>query len=170
MPNELRSIRTYFYTFNMLHDQFGSFTGAFGIVEHMLTSEIIDTDVRSLDYDATTPLFWAIKENQCDMVEMLLDFGASETWLNIYGDSAVFVAVYYSQVSVLKILVDHGCRCDYQSKTLVLLQQLCSKWWSQCDSIKLKYSYRNYFVLFQGMKEKYVHFIRLGLIGRPDKW
>ena len=92
------------------------FTDAFGIVEHILTSEIIDTDIRSLDYDATTPLFWAIKENRVDMVKILLDFGASDTWLNIYGDTAVFVAVYYSQVSVLKILVEHRCKCDYQSK------------------------------------------------------
>ena len=91
-------------------------TDAFEIVEHILLSRIIDIDERSTDYDATTPLFWAIKENQCRMVEILLDFGASDVSLNVYGDTAVFTAVYYRQVNILKLLVERGCGCNYQSK------------------------------------------------------
>ena len=91
-------------------------TDAFEIVEHILLSRIIDIDERSTDYDATTPLFWAIKENHCRMVEILLDFGASDVLLNVYGDTAVFTAVYYRQVDVLKLLVERGCGCSYQSK------------------------------------------------------
>ena len=59
-------------------------TDAFEIVEHILLSRIIDIDERSTDYDATTPLFWAIKENHCRMVEILLDFGSSDVSLNVY--------------------------------------------------------------------------------------
>ena len=95
---------------------FSFLTDALDIVEHILLSTIIDIDERSTDYDATTPLFWAIKENNYNMVKMLLNFGASDVSLNIYDDTAVFAAVYYRRLDVLRLLVDSGCDCNYQSE------------------------------------------------------
>ena len=50
------------------------------------------------------------------MVDWLLGNGAFHQPLNVYQDSATYVAVYYNQIEILDVLKKHGCDCNMPSK------------------------------------------------------
>ncbi len=93
-----------------------SLSGALKIAEHVILSDVIDIDQESSDYDRTRALWWAIKEEQHGCMELLLEHGASQCPLNVYGDSAVYTAAYYQKREALKTLLDHGCTSIPKSK------------------------------------------------------
>lgn len=115
-----------------------SFVGAEDITEYLLLSNSVDIDQQSCDYDATRPLWLAIKENHLNMTEMLLLHGASEYALNVYGDTAVYAAVYYERLVILKMLVQHGCNCNYQSEYTICDTSLACCLQKQKDVSKQK--------------------------------
>ena len=58
-------------------------------------------------------------------MDWLLSNGAFHQPLNVYQDSAVYVAVYHNQIDILSVLHAHKCDCNMPSKltemTLFLL-------------------------------------------------
>jgi len=78
----------------------------------------IPVDQRSNDHDKTTALFWAIRFGHGNIVSELIDAGADVNLLNVYGDSALRVAVNYCQFSTLEKLISNS-NDDYSNFTCV---------------------------------------------------
>ena len=71
----------------------------------------------SLDYDKTTPLYWAIREGHLDVTHFLLENGSTGQPLNVYGDTAIYVAVQYNRCDILSLLLEMGHDPNLESKS-----------------------------------------------------
>ena len=77
----------------------------------------IDVNINDEDYEMTRPLYWAVRGGHVKVVKLLLEAGAAKTWLNVFGDSAVHIAVRYQQEPTLRLLMEKGCSVNVISKS-----------------------------------------------------
>lgn len=93
-------------------------SGALKVLQEFVSKPADSINSATSEYEATTPLYWAIRFGQNNVVNWLLSNGAFHQPLNVYQDSAVYVAVRYKQYDLLPVLKEHNCDSNISSESL----------------------------------------------------
>lgn len=68
------------------------------------------------DSGGMTPLFYAVKANQLEMVRFLIDLGADIDFQDHKKSTPLYLSVLYSKFEIFKLLADSGANVNHQNK------------------------------------------------------
>eukprot|EP00942_MAST-04A_sp_MAST-4A-sp1_P007975 g7975.t1 len=83
------------------------------IVKYLIVKCRCNLDIQTNDHD--TALVRAVRKGHTDVVQLLVENGASMTIKKKSGDTVVHLAVSWNYLHIVKIFVEHGAQLDVQN-------------------------------------------------------
>ncbi|KAH7119555.1 ankyrin repeat protein, partial [Dendryphion nanum] len=72
-------------------------------VRALLTTKAVDVNVASVSN--RTPLFWPAVNGDSEVVQLLLEHGAKQDYVDVDGNSPLTVAQFYGETVIVRLLI-----------------------------------------------------------------